>query len=166
MKPALTFLTILLTTLIGQSHAQTFGAFQFQKEVDPITDTDRSVIVTAGTRLHSSRMALLGWRCLADGLSMSWMYGKRLLGSGGAITVQYRFDRGKAAPQRSWLLTTNHEGVSLPMKRVAAFTKQAVGSKTLALQVTDRNGEQLTDVFKLDGLTDALQMLPCYAPRG
>lgn len=165
MKPPLTILTVLVTLALGQARGQTFGAFQFQKSLDAMTDADRSVAVTAGTQLRGNRVALLGWRCLAGGLTVSWMYGKYLNGSDGAVTVQYRFDHTKAAAVRRWLLTTNHEGVSLPKQRTAAFTELALSASTLALQVTDTDGEQLTDAFSLDGLSDALQMLPCYRPH-
>lgn len=165
MKPTLTILTVVFALMFGQARAQTFGAFQFQQSIDPITDADRSVLVTAGTQLRGDRVALLGWRCLAGGLTVSWMFGKYLGGADGLITVQHRFDRARAAPPRQWVLTTNHEGVSLSAKRVPAFTRAAASASALALQVTDHDGEQLTDVFRLDGLSDGLAMLPCYRPR-
>jgi hypothetical protein len=165
MKPALTILTLVFAFMLGRAQAQTFGAFQFQQSIDPITDADRSVLVTAGTQLRSNRVALLGWRCVAGGLTVSWMFGKYLSGADGLITVQHRFDKTRAAPPRQWVLTTNHEGVSVPAKRVAAFTRAAASANALAIQVTDSDGEQLTDSFSLDGLDEGLHMLPCYRPR-
>jgi len=99
---------------------------------------------------------------MPDGLNVSYVYGKYLTGSNDQIEVQYRFGEAPAASPQRWDMATGKHAAFIPMGEVAKFTKDAQSVARVTLRVTDRDGEALTDVFSLQGLSAALRSLSCY----
>jgi hypothetical protein len=52
----------------------------------------------------------------------------------------------------------------LPIRDITSFTQQALAGDTIAVRVTDSEGDTIADSFKLNGLADALKALPCAPP--
>jgi len=153
-------LLIATLALAAPATAQelTVGSFTVLKNTDPINDTDRSSAFT----VNEDKRAM-GFRCLADGLNVTYLWSRYFMGDDSRITVVHRFPPGQAMT-RQWHMATNHQAAFLPMRDVPAFVQSALTTGTVVLRVTDRDGDQITDQFKLDGLVDALKHLPCYKP--
>ena len=47
------------------------------------------------------------------------------------------------------------------MSHVKTFTTMAQTAGSVVVRVTDRDGDVVTETFKLDGLVEALRTLPC-----
>jgi hypothetical protein len=159
MKRAVIIVAVFVVVIaIGQASAQnqTFGSFEIRKSVDKMTDEDRSFAGVTG----ESGKTVFGLRCMEDGLNVAFLWNKYFTGDSGGITVQYRFPPNPAVSSR-WDISTSKEMGFLPMGKVRAFITQAKQSSTVVLRVTDRDGEMITDSFKLDGLSEALRALPC-----
>jgi hypothetical protein len=150
-------------TAVAQSEDR-FGAFTVSRSTDPITDADRSIVGTPATAVSggSRRSPILGWRCMSDGLNVVYMFDRYLIDA----SVLYRFDSDQPSQLDVWDMLTSHQGAAIPIRMVAEFTTQAMVAQRVVLRVTDRDGEQLTDTFSLNGLTKALPQLPCYGPGG
>ena len=153
----------LIAAIVGTADAQTFGAFRFIKNADSMSDADRSFIVTEALSSSGGRSAAFAWRCMSDGLNVSYAYGKYLMGSNG-IRVQYRFGEAPPASSQRWDMATEKRAAFMPIGEVANFTNEARSVAKVTLRVTDRDGEALTDVFSLQGLSEALRSLSCYRP--
>jgi hypothetical protein len=149
------------------SQAPVVGAFDFDKRTDPITDEDRSAISTPSMAAESGggRVAVLMWGCRSDGLSIAYTFDKYLGGVNNALVVRYRFADAPSTEWRRWELGPNHRIAFMPMGDVTMFTHEARSFQTVTVHAMDLNGE-VTDVFRLDGLTEALRLLTCYRPSG
>ena len=157
----------LIPAVAGTANAQTFGAFHFVRNADPMSDADRSSIVTAATHSPGSRIrgsSNFVWTCMSDGLNVGYHYGTYLMGMDSRITVQYRFGEAPSTSPHRWNISTDHRTAFLPMEDVAQFTWQAQYNTKITLRVTDRDGDVLTHVFSLEGLRAALPALSCYRP--
>lgn len=152
----------LVLTLAGSlrgQEQQVIGGFTFMPSKDPISDDDRSGLFTT-----SKDGRLFGFRCQSDGLNVTYIWNSYFIGDNDSISVVYRLTPNPAGPSSRWTMATNNRGGFMPMHMVSAFTKQALTSQTLVLRVVDRDGDQFTDEFKLDGLIEGIKRLPCYKP--
>jgi hypothetical protein len=141
-------------TSAAQENDRRAGSFILHKSADKITDEDRSKVVSMG------ESGAIIWGCMSDGLNVAFMWNRYLIGSNDTIPVQHRFTPKPAATNR-WDMSTGNKMGFLPMDQVRPFTAEALQSGTVTLRVIDRDGDTVTDTFKLDGLTEALKWLPC-----
>lgn len=137
----------------------TVGAFTVMASKDPMSDEDRSGIFAT-----SDGNTIFGFRCLSDGLNVVFGFGKYFMGDNDRVPVIYRFPPAEAAKVQQWPISTNNQNSFMPMGTVKEFTKEALTSQTVVFRATDRDGDQVTAQFKLDGLADALKRLSCYKP--
>jgi hypothetical protein len=166
-KPSITLLLVtLVATTAGASRTlaipivqqQQVGAFGVTLKKDPMNDTDRSSILT-----KSEGGRGLVFRCDADGLNVMYGWMRYFTGADDRISVMYRFTPAPAVSQQ-WSFATSRQAGFMPMQNVPEFVNRALGASTVVLRVTDKDGDQVTDEFKLTGLADALKLLPCYKP--
>lgn len=164
MMMLLTMLFALATPAFGQVR---YADFMYLHASDAMTDEDRSMIGTRSlevTKEGRSRRsgALLGWKCMADGLNVVYALDRFFLGGAdGRVFGQFRFDKGEPSEFYSFELSTSHTLVFLPMHLVDEFTERAKKASRVVMRVVDVDGEVLTDTFSLMGLTAALRRLPC-----
>jgi hypothetical protein len=132
--------------------------FHSYKDVDPMTDADRSGTFVLDTSDHAKVLngtaALLAWSCRDDGLNVMFS-GNR---AGRIETVAVRFPPAPAEAPRRW----DRAGTFalLPMDSVQQFTMAALHSPKVVLRSTDGD-TATTGVFELTGLAAALKKLPC-----
>ena len=144
------------------------GAFQVFKRTDAITNEDRSAIATFSSAMatgSSDRVAFLAWNCKPDGLRVQYSFGQLMNSVGDRVIVRYRFADTPATERELWNLATGHKSTFLPKVDVTRFTREAGSFQTVAIRVRNLESE-VTDVFRLDGLTEALSLLPCYRQSG
>jgi hypothetical protein len=154
---------MMVTMTVGASQAaaqEQFGEFTFIPNKDPMSDADRSSIMVDGA--DNPRKTGLGWGCKDEGLRVMLLWGRYLMGDDDRISVEYRF-AAQPVVNDSWNLSTTHRSGFLPKKDTQKFTTQALTAGTVTLRVTDRDGDRMTETFKLDGLAEALRQLPCAA---
>jgi hypothetical protein len=151
----------------SRAQAPIVGAFHFDNGMDPITDEDQSVISTPSVAAEngSDRIAFLIWGCRLDGLNVAYSFGKYLDGVNNVVVVRHRFADAPSTGWRRWELGPSHQIGFMPMADVTEFTDEARSFQTVTVRAMDFDGE-VTDVFRLDGLTEALPLLPCYRPSG
>ena len=152
---------------IAYSQQPIVGAFHFNKRMDAISAEDRSVISTLSmaTENGSDRIAFLMWSCRSNGLNVMYGFGTDMGRVNDEVIVRYRFADTPATEWERWDLGTGYQQVFMPLADVTEFTHQARSFRTVAVRVRDLEGE-VTDVFRLDSLTEALRVMPCYRPSG
>ncbi len=153
---------MLTVALVGTTNAQSLrmvGAFLVSKETDAITDVEKNAIMTVAPGTSGSRGAALGWSCISGELHVSYMFGRPFFRE---AVVQYRFDQAAASRPLFWQLMTREQMARIMRAdEVLSFTIQAKSAKRVTLRITDKDGEELTHTFILQGLSDALRALPC-----
>lgn len=150
---------LLLFATFHSTQGKQVGVFTVLAEKDPMNDTDRSSFFTAAT--ESNR--LFGVRCEANGVNVMYHWDSYFTGDNRRISVMYRFAPAPPVSQR-WSLATNNRAGFMPQDNVADFLRAALAATTVTFRVTDKDGDQHTDEFKLEGLADALKHLSCYKP--
>jgi|GEM_PF-5043237 len=148
---------LTLSALALASFAFAQGAFQYARDVDPITDRDSSLIATFGT---TNRDAALVWACKEEGLRVLFVPDD-YIGSNDFFDVTYRFDKNAASVPRGWSASTNGQAVFLPQNLTKSFTAAAKRAQSITVRVTDYAGSYITHSFSLTGLTQALAKLSC-----
>jgi hypothetical protein len=136
------------------------GSFRVTATKDPITDVVRHSIMADGVAKPGPLG--LSWSCREDGLNVLFVWSRYLMGEDDAIPVDYRFP-GQPAVSKDWDMSTSHKGAFIPMSDVKTFTASALTATSVLLRVMDRDGDVVTETFKLDGLAEALGTLPCAA---
>lgn len=138
------------------------GSFVYVENKDDFDGTDRSFIYTPSE--SSSRDAALSWRCMSDGLNVIYILGHYFGGDEDEdIQVRYRFDDQEPSAQQYWELLQGNEAAYIRMNRVSQFTEAAKRASVARFEAIDPlDGERLTDVFSLNGMSVALEKLPCY----
>ncbi len=133
-----------------------------QTRVADFTFVDRSdvgqlVIYTPA----SNRSGYLAWACVHGALRV-YLSPDRALGDRYEVPVDWDFDRGGAHGADAWDLTTDGRGAYAPQAAIEAFTAAARLSNTVVIAL---DGKQEYN-FRLGGLGEALDMLPCaQAPQ-
>jgi hypothetical protein len=129
-----------------------------------MNDRERIAVLTAG-QMDASRW--LSWGSCGDGelqegldVLFGWNVYLAAGKDGMAVPGQIRFDTEPAQPLE--FEPTSNSGLAgfVPLRQVAAFTRQAKAAKRVAIRVT-YGGETVTEIFDLTGLEDALTALPC-----
>jgi hypothetical protein len=136
------------------------GAFTVTSAKDPMSDANRNSIMADGVAKPGPHG--LAWSCREDGLNVTFVWGRYLMGDDSSIPVAYRFPN-QPAVSKGWDIATSHKAAFIPMSEVKTFTAAALTAESVTLRVTDRDGDVVTESFKLDGLAEALRTLPCAA---
>lgn len=156
MKKFLTLALAFAAVATAQA-TQKFGAFTYYPKIDPLTDQNRSKIITDGNEDYD---ASLVWIC-ANGRLNVYFEPDDYIGSDDTFTVVYRFDKQPMSAPREWDASTDGEAAFLPENLVPSFTKAAKNAKSIVLRTYDFNGTSITQSFNLNGLAAALAKLPC-----
>ena len=162
----LTVVVAVLSVVFGGANAfakeSQHGSFTFVENKDHFDDSDQSFIFTASE--SSTRGAALLWKCMSDGLNVVYMHGTYFGGdSDNDILVRYRIDENEESDREYWRLLQGKEASYIRMSRVSQFTEEAKNGTEARFEAVDPlDGERLTDVFSLAGLTEALEQLDCY----
>lgn len=164
MRLAILLVVVAVFPSAAAAQDDAIGSFLLYRSLDTVTVADRSFIVTPGTTITRERTPLLMWRCLADGLNVIYAFDRPFLGNDfSEVRVVYGFEGDAPSEIEAWELMPNSESAWMPMRGVWSFTKRAARAATVTVRVIDRDGEQLTDSFVLDGLMQALPFLQCYS---
>lgn len=148
--------TILFVALMFAgltANAKTFGAWEFHKHKDAITDDNRSFVYVAAAA--GDAMFSIGYK--HDGMNVMLFLDKYVVGDrdGDAIVI-YRIDGGKPSEREYWQLSSDKRVLFVPMHRVSGFVKDLTGKNKIIIRVIDpANGNSLTYTFRINGLKEA-----------
>jgi hypothetical protein len=112
---------------------------------------------------------------------LGFVWNKYLIGRSVAhltfIDVAYRFPSEAKGQETSFVMTKSHKAATMSAlstmsglpgvpdytrRHTAHFTELALKNPTVVMRVTDeKDGEELTFEFSLQGLEEALKQLPC-----
>lgn len=132
-------------------------AAQGQTKVGDFNYVDRSDVGQVVVYTNASnRSGYLAWACVRGTLRLYLSPG-RSLGDHYSEDVQFRLDGEDSAEAYEWDLTNDGRGAYAPSDLLPALTASARVSETVVLELS---GKQ-TYKFRLKGLGQALEMLPC-----
>ncbi|MCY4639481.1 MAG: hypothetical protein OXC94_03965 [Chloroflexi bacterium] len=77
------------------------------------------------------------------------------------VGVQWRIDSRPAKSERWLESTSNYATFS---RQPETFARALLGGSELTIRATDREGEEFTARFYLDGLSDSMDTLTCFRP--
>jgi hypothetical protein len=106
----------------------------------------------------------LTWACEGDEgrLIVSSTY----LGRAMRARVRWAFDGEAFGDTESWILRRTGMAVIAPPEIAAEFTRRALGAARVTVQVTDYQFRRESYTFNLEGVDEALGMLPCAFQSG
>jgi len=119
------------------------GGWQYEGKTDPLYDTDTSYVMTA-TRTGKE---FLMFTMLPDGVGVLVGHNRHLRSNGGKLMVEYRFDKEAPVGPARW--DAIEKATYPPSSQVNNFKHKVLTCKTLAVRVTDRDGESVTMIFDL-----------------
>ena len=150
-------------TTASQAAAQVpVGDFYFFDRSD--AGTRRASITTLAEESHVTGAGGLTWSC-EDGerrLIVSSTY----LGRSMRARVRWAFDGEEPGEPESWILRRTGMAVIAPADVETEFTRRALESSGVVLQLSDYEYRRHTHTFTLDGLAEALEMLQCGVSAG
>jgi hypothetical protein len=149
---------LFLGCVTAQDVTATYGKFDYIQQLDPIDDTDNSLIVVLDDSTSYRQTALI-WRCTGSTLEV-YVVPSDYLGSEDYYNITYRFGKNEAVSSR-WGASTDGDAAFLPDAEVVAFSQQAAQTSTLAIRISDYEDTPHTYVFDLTGFTDAVAQLGC-----
>ena len=153
-------LFIVLAVTFGHAGAQeTIGRFSYHQYIDPITDQDRSYIITTELQPTRTRTGSLLWRC--DGPRLELMLSADEYLNDEAIPIIWRFDRKQAVESR-WSAGTNGTAAFAGRQDMLQFTAAARPAGRVIIRASDYRGNAYTYEFSLLGLSVAIHRLRCY----
>ena len=138
------------------------GDFYFFDRSD--AGTHRASITTLAEESHVTGAGGLTWSC-EDGerrLIVSSTY----LGRSMRASVRWAFDGEEPGDSESWILRRTGMAVIAPAAVESQFTRRALDSTGVVLELSDYEYRRHTYTFTLDGLAEALEMLQCGAGAG
>ncbi|GHF65214.1 hypothetical protein GCM10017781_46190 [Deinococcus metalli] len=150
-------LSLLTAPAVAQSFEH-FGDFTYYPKIDPMTDENRSYIISDGIE---DADASLFFGCQDGRLKIYYDPSDYIGITDDSYTVVYRFDKQNMSAPVEWGVSTTGDAVFLPAGRITGFVRAAKAAKTIILRVFDYNGTAITRSFGLRGLTTALNKLPC-----
>lgn len=152
-----------LMTAFGQTFEARHGSWSLLRDVDLITDENRSGIMGDVTEYPGySRGAGMVIRCRQGapyGVEV-YFFADQYLGSRASYPVVYRVDGGQPV-NASWLKSTTNESVFAPDQAVEGIINDLLDGARLVFRVTSFSGPE-TYVQPIDGLREALIALGCY----
>lgn len=157
--------TILLLAILTAASAQTYGAWGLYRNMDPITDENRSFVFADATEYPGySRLAAVVIRCSSAAWHSTgvevFFDADTYLGSKDDYPFVYRVDRREPVNGRGNASTSN-EGVFFQQSAVPGFLRDLVTGSSLVFRVSAFDGP-LTYTVPVNGLNDALYALGCY----
>lgn len=159
------FVLLILTIACGPLSAQVqIQDFRYSHVLDPITDADRSTLVTpdmSGARL---RNAALMWRCNGSDAEIV-VAADEFLHHSTPVPVRWRFDADPPSAAMQWAVSTDGTGAFAPDDMVAWFTTRARDAGKVVVRVSDFRGVDYTLEFSLRGLTVGLERMDCAPAR-
>jgi len=152
----------VLTTVLQAAAQVPVGDFYYFDRSD--AGISRTSITTLAEESHVTGAGGLTWSC-EDGerrLIVSSTY----LGRSMRARVRWAFDGEEPGEPESWILRRTGMAVIAPAEVEAEFTGRALESSGVVLQLSDYEYRRHTYTFTLDGLAEALAMLPCGSVGG
>lgn len=139
-----------------------YGDFTYVESRDDFNNVIRDYAYTPTK--SSGRIAALSWGCNGNILDVTYMHGEYLSGNSDKnIFVRYRFDRNGPSSREYWQLVRERKASHIRMRQAFQLTEEAKGRTEARFEAVDpADGERLTDVFSLKGLSRVLDRLPCY----
>jgi hypothetical protein len=140
------------------------GDWGHKKDLDPISDEDRSMAVTLPTELDTSRATMLAIKCESNGFGVFYVWGKYFIGDrDDEVLVDWRVGKGEPVEDSFWhLVPGSHESAFMPESQESKFLREAMVGSKVVFRVTDpRDGDTKLDTFSLKGFSDAISHLPC-----
>ena len=158
-----TLLTTVAVVVASPAVAQVpVGDFYFFDRSD--AGTQRASITTLAEESHVTGSGGLTWSC-EDGerrLIVSSTY----LGRSMRARLRWAFDGEEPSETESWILRRTGMAVIAPAEVEATFTRRALESRGVELQLSDYEYRRHSYTFALNGLAEALAMLPCGSGVG
>ena len=155
--PILISLSLFVTTFTHAS--EEIGSFIYQDSEDIMDQSDTSSVFTSGVKKNGVE---LGWQCDRGDIHVVVKH-QEVIGNDGRSIVTYRFDGGTPTPFDYWDLDTSRKKSFAPDRVYGAITRKALVSDEAAFQVQDPyTGKKRNNLFKLNGLNEALNRLECY----
>jgi hypothetical protein len=152
------FVLLVFGFAFAQDITATYGNFEYVQRLDPIDDTDNSLIAVKDDK-DSFRPSIIFWRCSGPELEIYFVAGD-YLGTDGSSPATYRFGELEAVTE-VWNASTDGEALFVPRNNVANFSTLASQNTKLAIRVSDYENTPQTYVFDLTGFTDAVRVLGC-----
>lgn len=154
--PVLTALALLTT--VSQAAAQVpVGDFYYFDRSD--AGVSRTSITTLAEESHVTGAGGLTWSC-EDG-EQRLIVSSTYLGRSMRARVRWAFDGEEPGEPESWILRRTGMAVIAPAEVETEFTRRALESSGVVMQLSDYEYRRHTYTFTLDGLAEALQMLQC-----
>jgi len=154
---------VAVLTTVSQVAAQVpVGDFYFFDRSD--AEISRTSITTLAEESHVTGAGGLTWSC-EDGerrLIVSSTY----LGRSMRARVRWAFDGEEPREPESWILRRTGMAVIAPAEVETEFTRRALESSGVVLQLSDYEYRRHSYTFTLDGLAEALEMLQCGVGAG
>ena len=137
---------------------KTIGKMIYNTDIDPTTAKSLPDVMT-----RSESGELLMWWChSADGRLMTALHTRKYFAATDTVRVAYQFSSANQPTEVAWR-TDHHQSAWLTGKRLAQFTHQAQENDRVLVRILDTDGGIVTATFDLEGLSDALELLPCAA---
>jgi hypothetical protein len=126
-------------------------------------DGNRSSVTTLADENFVTGAGGLTWACEESrlGVTLSTTY----LGRSFRARARWAFDGEEFSDTQAWILLTSGMAVRAPADLVEPFTRRALESGRVVLQVTDYQFRRHSWAFGLEGLREALDRLPCGLPE-
>lgn len=145
---------ILSITWTCAAYAGVSGSFLFE-DYNPTYIINNGVVATNDFKL--------GWQCYSDGLNVVAKHRYMKGHKDGWIDGKGEFD-GETNPNYDvWGFLQGQTGSYLAPSEAKDFTRTALNSEVVKITFRDpADGKTITEKFRLNGLAEALQRLPCY----
>jgi len=138
------------------------GDFYFFDRSD--AGTRRASITTLAEENHVTGAGGLTWSC-EDG-ERQLIVSSTYLGRSMRARVRWAFDGEEPSETESWILRRTGMAVIAPEEIESLFTRHALESRGVVVQLSDYEYRRHTYTFTLNGLAEALAMLPCELGAG
>jgi hypothetical protein len=144
--------------LSANGGTKTIGKMIYNQAFDPITAKS---IPDVSTRSESGEV-LMWWCHPADGRFVTALHSGKYFAAPDTVTVAYQFSGANQPTEVAWR-TDHYQSAWLTGERLAQFTHQAQENDRVQVRIRDTDGGIVTADFDLEGLRDALELLPCAA---
>lgn len=153
-----TMATAAVLVMASAASAQVpVGDFYFFDRSD--AGNRRVSITTVAEENSDTGAGGLTWTC-EDGVGRL-IVSSTYLGRAMRAAVRWAFDGDAMGEEQSWILRRTGMAVIAPTEIASSFTRRAVESDVVVLEVSDDQARWYTYTFRLAGLAEALAMLAC-----
>jgi hypothetical protein len=155
------YFSYLLSVLV---YANAAHGWEYHSNQDVMDDSDRSYVVADFDRdviSSSGDPFAIAFKCEADGLNFLISHSYLIGNSDDDIRVEMRFDNSPAKTYW-WPLQSSNKLTYAEMSAVPTILSSAkVGTKVAVRIIDPGDGEAMTSIFSLVGISDALTKLSC-----